>query len=107
MSNYTKKKILINCGMMSLVGLGLLFLTDKNTQRYLRDFQIKGKDIQDKGKQLVDNLDKSIKLNKKILEKKMEIKIQKTLKKFNIPTKKELKALDNKMNKLIKEIKKS
>jgi len=93
--------------MMSLVGLGLLFLTDKNTQRYLQDFQIKGGGIQDKGKQLVDNLDKSIKWNKKILEKKIEVSVKKIMVKLDIPTKKELKALDNKINKLIKEIRKS
>jgi len=87
---------------MMLFGVGLAAMTREKTEEFVKELVKKGEMSEKEGKQLVnDFMEKSKKMTRD-LETKTEEMVAATLKRLNIPTRKELDELRERIEKLEK-----
>ncbi|MEK7451691.1 MAG: hypothetical protein AAB643_02465 [Patescibacteria group bacterium] len=94
MSDLVKKAI--------LVGLGVFSLSREKTEKVIKELIKKGEEAEVDEAKFVKDILKIIEKNKEELEEKIEEIAGKVLEKMNIPTKKEVNELRDKINKLSK-----
>ena len=87
---------------IGLAGLGLLSITKTKAQEIANELVKKGEVSKIEGAKLVKDLLKKTEENKKILEKKIEKVIRNTMKKLDIPTRREVNEVKRKINQLSK-----
>jgi len=87
---------------MMMFGVGLAAMTREKTEELVRELVKKGEMSEKEGKQLVNDLmEKSKKMTREI-ETKTEEMVTSTLKRLNIPTRKELDELRERVDRLEK-----
>ena len=94
MSNLIKKTI--------LAGLGALSLSREKAEKLAKDLIKRGELTEKEEAKFIKNLIERAEKSKVEMEKKIEKIVEKTLKKLNIPTRKELDDLKAKIDKLSK-----
>jgi len=94
MSDLVKKTILI--------GLGILSLTREKAEKLAKDLVKRGELTKTEEAKFVKDLMEKAEKSRTEAEKRIEKIVEKTLKKLNIPTRKELDALKAKIDKLAK-----
>jgi polyhydroxyalkanoate synthesis regulator phasin len=87
---------------MMLFGFGLAAVTKEKTDEFVKELVKKGELSEKEGKQLVNDLVEKSKKVTRDLETKTEEMITATLKRLNIPTRKELDELKERVAKLEK-----
>jgi len=97
MSDIIKKTI--------LAGLGVLSLSREKAEEITKDLVKRGEVAKTEEAKFVKDLMEKAEKSRVEVEKKIEKVVEKTLAKLNIPTRKELDALEKKVNKLAKESK--
>lgn len=96
MSDLIKKTI--------LTGLGLASLTKEKAEKLVNDLIKEGEVSESEGSKLVKELLEKVEDNKKSMEKKVEKIVCEVLKKLNIPSRKDIVELNNKIEKLEKKL---
>lgn len=94
MSDIIKKTI--------LAGLGLFSLTKEKAEKMVQDLVKRGEVAKSDGAKIIKGLLKKAEEEKKVLEGKIEEKIRQTLKRLDIPTRKEVEELKKKVAELSK-----
>ena len=89
---------------MILTTLGTVSLTKKSAESLVKDLVKQGDLTQNEGKKFVNDLMKSVEKEKNTIEKNTEKTIRDILKKAEIPTRKEVADLKNKIEQLNKKI---
>ncbi|NCF75047.1 MAG: hypothetical protein GWO87_00990 [Xanthomonadaceae bacterium] len=97
MSNLIKKTI--------LAGLGVLSLSREKAEKITKDLIKRGELAKTEEAKFVKDLMEQAGKNKVEVEKKIEKVVEKTLTKLNIPTRREINALKEKVDRLIKQSK--
>jgi poly(hydroxyalkanoate) granule-associated protein len=87
---------------MMLFGVGLAAMTREKTEEFVKELVKKGEMSEKEGKQLVNDLMEKSKKMTRDLEAKTEEMVAATLKRLNIPTRKELDELRERIDKLEK-----
>ena len=98
MAGFFKKMILTTLGMVSL--------TKKSAESLVKDLVKQGDLTQNEGKKFVSDLMKGVEKERDTIEKNTEKTIRNILKKTEIPTRKEIADLKNKIEQLSKKINK-
>lgn len=98
MTGFLKKVILTTLGTVSL--------TKKSAESLVKDLVKQGDLTQNEGKKFVSDLMKGVEKERDTIEKNTEKTIQNILKKTEIPTRKEIVDLKNKIEQLNKKINK-
>ena len=91
---------------MILTTLGTVSLTKKSAESLVKDLVKQGDLTQNEGKKFVSDLMKGVEKEKNTIEKNTEKTIRDILKKAEIPTRKEIADLKNKIEQLSKKINK-
>ena len=89
---------------MILTTLGTVSLTKKSAESLVKDLVKQGDLTQNEGKKFVNDLMKGVEKERNIIEKNTEKTIRNILKKTEIPTRKEIVDLKNKIEQLSKKI---
>ena len=89
---------------MILTTLGTVSLTKKSAESLVKDLIKQGDLTQNEGKKFVSDLMKGVEKEKNTIEKNTEKTIRDILKKTEIPTRKEIADLKNKIEQLNKKI---
>jgi len=87
---------------MMMFGVGLAAMTREKTEELVRELVKKGEMSEKEGKQLVNDLMEKSKKMTRELETKTEEMVTSTLKRLNIPTRKELDELRERVDRLEK-----
>jgi poly(hydroxyalkanoate) granule-associated protein len=87
---------------MMLFGVGLAALTREKTEEFVKELVKKGELSEKEGKQLINDLVEKSKKVTRDLEVKMEEMVTATLQRLNIPTRKEMDELKERIAKLEK-----
>ena len=98
MSGFLKRVILTTLGTVSL--------TKKKAESLVKDLVKHGDLTQIEGKKLINDLTKNVEKEKDVIEKNTEKVIRNILKKTEIPTRKEIADLKNKIEQLTNKINK-
>jgi len=85
-----------------LSGLGVLTITRKKAEEIAQELIKEGELCDSDEAKFVKDLMEKTKSSKTEIEEKIEKVVEKTLMKLNIPTQKELKQIDKKIDKLLK-----
>ncbi len=85
-----------------LASLGVLSLTREKAKKLAEDLVKRGELAKTEESEFVKDLITQVEKSKVEVEKKIEKIVEKTLKKLNIPTRKELDTLKAKVDKLVK-----
>ncbi len=96
MSDLIKKTI--------LTGLGLASLTKEKAENLVKDLIKEGEVSEGEGSKLVKELLEKMEDNKKTMEKQVEKTVHGMLKKLNMPSRKDIVGLNNKIEKLDKKL---
>ena len=97
MQNLIKKTI--------LAGLGVLSLSHEKAEEIVKDLIKRGEVAETEEAKFVKDLTKQAEKNRVEIETKIKKMVEKTLTKLDIPTRKELNELKEKVNKLTKQLK--
>lgn len=87
-----------------LTGIGLASLTREKTEKLVKDLIKEGEVSEGEGSKLLKELLEKVEENKKSMEKKIEQTVCDVLKKLNIPSRKDIIGLNNKIEKLEKKL---
>jgi poly(hydroxyalkanoate) granule-associated protein len=87
---------------MMMFGVGLAAMTREKTEELVKELVKKGEMSEKEGKQLVNDLMEKSKKMTRELETKTEEMVTSTLKRLNIPTRKELDELRERVDRLEK-----
>ena len=90
----------IKKGLMA--GVGLAVMTKDKIEELVKEIIEKGEISEQEGKELIDKLQKKAEQARRDLEQKIESIVEKTLEKMNVPTKKDITEMEER----IKEIEK-
>ena len=90
-----------------LTGVGLALRSKKEIEELAKEFVKKSEMPQEQAKKFFDDLYAKYDDTKAKLDEKIEEQIKKAIKKFDIPTQSDMKNLNERVDKLTKEIKKS
>ena len=96
MSDLIKKTI--------LTGLGIASLTKEKAENLVKDLIKEGEVSEGEGSKLVKELLEKMEDNKKTMEKQVEKTVHGMLKKLNMPSRKDIVGLNNKIEKLDKKL---
>ncbi len=96
MNNLIKKTI--------LTGLGIASLTKEKAEKLVKDLIKEGEVSEGEGSKFVKELLDRVENNKKALEKQTEKIVHNVLKTLNIPSRKDIVGLNNKVEKLDKKL---
>ena len=96
MSDLIKKTI--------LTGLGLVSLSKEKAEKLVKDLIKEGEVSEGEGSEFVKELLEKAENNKKTIEKQVEKTVHGALKKLNIPSRKDIVGLNNKIEKLDKKL---
>lgn len=96
MSDLIKKTI--------LTGLGVASLTKEKAEKLVKDLIKEGEVSEGEGSKLVKELLEKVEDNKKTIEKQAEKAVHGVLKKLNVPSRKDILGLNNKIEKLDKKL---
>ncbi len=88
-----------------LAGMGALTLTQQKAEELVSELKTRLDLSEDKGRELLDRLQKSAKDNQKKLEEMAQEEVRKACERIGVVTADELKALQKKVAKLEKELK--
>ena len=97
MSDLVKKTI--------LAGLGVLSISREKAEKITKDLVKRGELAKTEEAKFIKDLMEQAEKNKIEVEKKIEKVVEKTLTRLNIPTRKEINDLKEKVNKLVKKSK--
>ena len=92
---------------MFLTGVGLAFMTKEKIEEMSRELMEKGRLSEKEGRQLLEDLLKKSEKAKKDIEAQIEKIVKESLKKMNIATTDDLKALEKKIRTLEKKLEQS
>ncbi|MCK4744626.1 phasin family protein [Candidatus Parcubacteria bacterium] len=87
-----------------LTGLGIASLTKEKAEKLVKDLIKEGEVSEGEGSKLAKELLEKAENNKKALEKQTEKIVHNALKKLNIPSRKDIVGLNNKVEKLYKKL---
>ena len=85
-----------------LAGLGLLSLSREKAEEITKDLIKRGELAESEESKFIKDLMERAEKDKKVIEEKVEEKVEKILTKMNIPTRKEFESLIEKVDKLSK-----
>ncbi|HOP46830.1 MAG TPA: phasin family protein [Desulfobacteraceae bacterium] len=80
-----------------MTGVGLAVITKDKIEELVKEIIEKGEISEQEGKELIEKLQKKSDQARKDLEEKIERIVQKTLEKMNIPTKKDITDLEERI----------
>jgi len=89
-----------------LAGLGALHVTKEQIEKWIDELVEKGKVTKEEAPKLFKDLMAKAEENKKALETKISDGIENAMKKINLATKKDIEALNEKLDQILKELKK-
>ena len=87
-----------------LASVGAFSVAEEGIEKFVRDLVERGEASEKEGKKLVDDFRKRTRRNRKDLEKGIDERIEKALKSFRLPTKRDIDALSRKIDKLEKRV---
>lgn len=85
---------------MFLVGMGLAAMTKEKIDEHIKELVEKGKLTEKEGREMADEMLKKSKQATEDLEKQVEKRVQQTLQKLQVPSKKEVEELAARIEKL-------
>lgn len=88
-----------------MAGVGALSLTQQKTEELINEMKERLDLSEEKGRELLDRLQKTAQDNQKKLEKLAQDEVQKAFARVGVVTDKDIKSLQSKIRKLEKEIK--
>lgn len=91
---------LIKKGLMA--GVGLAVMTKDKIEELVKEIIEKGEISEQEGKELIDKLQKKAEQARRDLEQKIEGIVEKTLEKMNVPTKKDITEMEERIKELEK-----
>jgi poly(hydroxyalkanoate) granule-associated protein len=83
-----------------LASVGAFSIAEEGIEKFVRDLVERGEASEKEGKKIVSDFRKRTRRNRKDLEKSIDDRIQKVLKSFRLPTKKDVDALSQKIAQL-------
>lgn len=89
-----------------LAGLGALHVTKEQIEKWIDELVEKGKVTKEEAPKLFKDLMDKAEENKKALETKISSGIESAMKKINLATKQDIDALNDKLDQILKELKK-
>lgn len=89
-----------------LAGLGALHVTKEQIEKWIDELVEKGKITREEAPKMFKDLMAKAEENKKALETKITDGIENAMKKINLATKKDVETLNDKLDQILKEIKK-
>ena len=87
-----------------LASVGAFSLAEEGIERLVNEFIDRGEASEREGKKIVDDYRKRTSKTRKDLEKRIDSRITEALKGFRLPTKKDVDALNRKLNRLEKRV---
>lgn len=87
-----------------LASVGAFSIAEEGIEKFVRDLVERGEASEKEGKKIVDDFRKRTRTNRKDFENKVDERIEKTLKSFRLPTKKDIDTLSRKIDKLEKRV---
>ncbi|UCD57354.1 MAG: phasin family protein [Candidatus Hydrogenedentota bacterium] len=89
-----------------LASIGAFSIAEEGIEKFVRDLVERGEASEKEGKKIVDDFRKRTRRNRKDLERNVDERIQKALRSFRLPTKKDVDALSKKIDELEKRVNK-
>jgi polyhydroxyalkanoate synthesis regulator phasin len=89
-----------------LAGLGALHVTKEQIEKWIDELVEKGKLTKEEAPKMIKDLLAKAEENKKVLDAKVNAVVQSALAKVNFATKKDVDALNEKLDQVLKEMKK-
>ncbi|RJP73545.1 MAG: poly(hydroxyalkanoate) granule-associated protein [Candidatus Abyssobacteria bacterium SURF_17] len=83
-----------------LASVGAFSIAEEGIEKFVRDLVERGEASEKEGKKIVSDFRKRTRRNRKDFEKNIDDRIQKVLKSFRLPTKKDVDALSKKIAQL-------
>lgn len=83
-----------------LASVGAFSIAEEGIEKFVRDLVERGEASEKEGKKIVEDFRKRTRRNRKDLEKNIDTRIEKTLKSFRLPTKKDVDSLSKKIEQL-------
>lgn len=87
-----------------LASVGAFSIAEEGIEKFVRDLVERGEASEKEGKKIVDDFRKRTRKNRKDFEDKTDERIQKALKSFRLPTRKDIDTLSRKIDKLQKRV---
>ena len=89
-----------------LASVGAFSMAEEGIEKFAKDLVERGEASEKEGKKIVDDFRKRTARNRKDFEKRIDDRIEKALKAFRLPTKKDVDALLRKIDKLERRVEK-
>ncbi len=89
-----------------LASVGAFSIAEEGIEKFVRDLVERGEASEKEGKKIVDDFRKRTRKNRKDFENRIDDRIQKALKSFRLPTRKDIDTLSRKIDKLEKRVSK-
>lgn len=83
-----------------LASVGAFSIAEEGIEKFVRDLVERGEASEKEGKKIVDDFRKRTRRNRKDFENKIDERIEKALRSFRLPTKKDIDSLSRKIDKL-------
>ena len=83
-----------------LASVGAFSIAEEGIEKFVRDLVERGEASEKEGKKIVDDFRKRTRRNRKDFENRIDERIEKALRSFRLPTKKDIDALSRKIGKL-------
>ena len=87
-----------------LASVGAFSIAEEGIEKFVRDLVERGETSEKEGKKIVDDFRKRTRKNRKDFEDRIDERIQKALKSFRLPTRKDVDTLSRKIDKLEKRV---
>jgi poly(hydroxyalkanoate) granule-associated protein len=87
-----------------LASVGAFSVAEEGIEKFVRDIIERGEASEKEGKKIVEDFRKRTRRNRRDLEKGIDERIEKTLKAFRLPTKKDVVTLEKKIDQLEKKV---
>lgn len=89
-----------------LASVGAFSMAEEGIEKFVKDLVERGETSEKEGKKIVEDFRKRTSRNRKDFEKKTDERIEKALKALRLPTKRDLTALEHKIDKLERRVNK-
>ena len=87
-----------------LASVGAFSIAEEGIEKFVRDLVERGEASEKEGKKIVDDFRKRTRRNRKDFENRIDERIEKALRSFRLPTKKDIDAVSRKIDKLEKRV---
>lgn len=87
-----------------LASVGAFSIAEEGIEKFVKELVERGEASEKEGKKLVDDFKKRTRKNRKDFESGIDERIEKTLKRFRLPSKKDVDSLNRKLERLEKRV---